>query len=761
MATILVITEKPRVAEKLAAALCKSARQKSAGAGVSYYELERGKDRVLVAPVVGHVYTLAQKEKTSGYPVFDIEWVESSKEGSSSAYTKKYLDSIKKLAKSADEAVNACDYDTEGSVIGGNVIRFACKGIPAKRMLFSSLTEDELQSAFDSRGELDQLSIDAGEARHTLDWFWGINASRALMSALRAAGKFKVMSIGRVQGPSLAILARREKEIAAFVGVPYWQLAAYAKGTEFIHEKERFFDEAESKLVFEESKACKTGEISSVDVRQFKQPPGPPFDLTTLQVEAYKNFGFTPSRTLELAQSLYEQALITYPRTSSQKLPEKLNLQKVIRQIAAQAPYSVLANELVSAKRFVPKEGAKEDSAHVAVYPTGQKPAKLSPEDENLYDLIVRRFLSCFAPDATRESMKVRMALAGKHAYVAEGTRTLEKGWFVFYGPYVHLEEIQLPPFSHGETVKIEKVERREKMTQPPKRFTPASIVRELERENLGTKSTRSAIIDTLYSRSYLSDKKSIKVTSFGLSVYDALAKNVPEIMDEKLTRQFEEEMDSIVEGKYGKQQVISEGKSALSKILEGFKLKEEVVGKALAAGLTTFQRHEDVLGKCDKCAEGKIVIKKSKFGYFAACNKYPACKNTFPLPRMAKVVPKNSQCPQCNTPQVRVFRKGRKPFEMCLLPACPSKAGWAKKEPQQEAQGTGNAEKASLPNAAIAVKPPVAIKPSAESNSAAAKPPLASAAPSAKPVKARKPAAIKKPAVKKRAAGKPPQAPS
>ncbi len=567
---------------------------------------------------------------------------------------------------------------SHNSVIGGNVIRFACKGLPSKRMLFSSLTEDELQEAFDGRGPLDASAIDAGEARHTLDWYWGINASRALMQSLRAAGRYKVMSIGRVQGPALAILAKREKEIAAFVPQAYWQIAAHAKDTEFLHEKERFFDESEANAVYEECKGQQHGTVASVNVRTFKQPPQPPFDLTTLQVEAYRNFGFSPSRTLELAQDLYEQALVSYPRTSSQKLPEKLGLPKIIQQLGQNPQYSALASQLVAAGRYKPREGAKEDSAHVAIYPTGVNPGRLSAEEAKLYDLVARRFLSCFAEPAERESMKVRLLLAGRHGFVAEGTRTLRKGWFDFYGPYVHLEEVQLPPFSQGEQAKIQKVEKREKQTQPPKRYTPASIVRELERQNLGTKSTRSAVVDTLYSRSYLADKKSIKVTAFGLSVHDALQKNVPEIMDEKLTRKFEEEMDSIQEGKFDKDKVVAEGRAALEKILEEFKEREEGIGKSLAAGLQKFERHEDVLGSCNLCKEGKIVIKKSKFGFFAACNKYPACKNTFPLPRNAKIVPKNAQCPECATPEVRVFRKGRRPFEMCLLPSCPTKANWA-----------------------------------------------------------------------------------
>ncbi|HLC47538.1 MAG TPA: DNA topoisomerase I [Candidatus Norongarragalinales archaeon] len=675
----LIISEKPKTAQKIAAALSPNYKTSNLH-GVNYYEFEKDGMKVYVAPAVGHVYTLAQKEKGSGYPVFDIEWKASSEVSDSSDFTRKYLQVLQKLGKEATELVSATDYDIEGSLIAGNIINHMGKGKSAKRMLFSTLTEEDLREAYASAGMLDVSAIEAGEARHIMDFYWGINCSRALMHALRSAGRFKVLSIGRVQGPALAILAHKEKEIAKFKPEKYFEIHAHARKTDFLHEKGRFFDAREADAVYSECSAEKSGVVERVESRKFRQLQPVPFDLTTMQVEAYRNFGMSPTRTLQIAQSLYEGAYISYPRTSSQKLPEKLGLRKIIEQVGKNAAYSKFASLLISQNRLVPHEGEKTDSAHVSIYPTGQIAQKLSPEEGKLYDLIVRRFLSTFAPEAKRESMKVTLKISS-HNFVADGTRTIEEGWFAFYKPYLHLEEIILPDFKQGERVAIERVEKLEKETQPPRRYTPASIIRELERQNLGTKATRSVVVDTLYNRSYLTDKKSIKVTSFGMAIYEALSENVPEIINETLTREFEESVEKIEKGQRKGSEVVEEGRKVLLKILEEFKLNEEKVGKGLLKGHDIAQKNASVLGKCNLCKVGDLQIRKSRYGFFVGCSSYPNCRNIFPLPRNALIEPKNTLCKVCGIPEIKVIRKGKRPFEMCLNPKCESKASWGKKD--------------------------------------------------------------------------------
>jgi len=678
MAT-LIITEKPRVAERIASALAEGPIQRKALQGLSYYSCKRGGEELLIAPAVGHIYSLKQAKKGSSYPVFEIEWAPAFEVEKDAAYTRKYVALLSSLAKKASSFVVACDYDIEGSLIGFNVLRFACGTQQGTRMKFSALTPEDLVEAWEGRGPLDYSNAWAGEARHILDWLWGINLSRALMHAMRSAGVFKVLSIGRVQGPALELLAEREREIAAFKPTPYWEVSALVKGVRFLHERGRFpsLEEAEGAL----ENSDRSGIIVSISKKEFSLPPEPPFDLTSLQIAAYAAFGFAPAQTLELAQSLYEASLISYPRTSSQKLPPKLNLPKIIGELAAQPSYSQLAGALIRSRRFSPREGRKTDPAHPAIYPTGLPPKeKLAEREGKLYDLIVKRFLACFAEPATRESQRV-VARLGKEEFVASGTRSVSEGWLAFYAPYARLEESPFPEFREGERVEAEGVSLQEKKTQPPKRFTPASIIEVLEKKNLGTKSTRAGIIETLYARGYAEDKN-IRVTPFGLAVASALEKNCPEIIDEKLTRGLEEKMNEIQEGKAREEDVVGEGKALLQRILEEFKKKEGEIGAELLSALKETEERQSILGPCPACGKGNLRVLRSRSGkLFAGCSRYPECRNAYPLPQGARIKPLGKACELCGTPRIRVFRKGKRPFEMCLLPTCESKRGWKKNE--------------------------------------------------------------------------------
>ena len=224
-------------------------------------------------------------------------------------------------------------------------------------MKFSALTTSDLREAYAEKGEIDYNNAFAGEARHILDWYFGINLSRALMAAMRAANRFRVMSIGRVQGPALGILAQLELQIKAFVPTPYWEVTTQIKGVEFMHASGRFDAEDSAQNALDSTK--KDGTIESVEKREQVIQPNPPFDLTSLQVEAYRVFGVAPARTMELAQTLYEGSLISYPRTSSQKLPSKLNLNGIIKKLSENLTISACRLAL-SNKWFNPFEGKRE-----------------------------------------------------------------------------------------------------------------------------------------------------------------------------------------------------------------------------------------------------------------------------------------------------------------------------------------------------------------------------------------------------------------
>ncbi|MCX6769076.1 MAG: DNA topoisomerase I [Candidatus Micrarchaeota archaeon] len=670
----LVICEKPKVAEKIAHAIGRGRADRKSLNGTPYYEVERDGEKIVVVSAVGHLYTLRQGKGDRGYPVFDIEWAPTYEVDKDSDYSKKYLETIEKLAPGADEYICACDFDVEGSLIGYNVIRFACGSEIGSRMKFSALTDSDLEDAYVERGKLDVENALAGEARHKLDWFYGINLSRALMAAIRTAGASygQTMSIGRVQGPALAILAKKEAEIAAFVSTPYWEAHCKAKETLFGHTRGRFVKQEEAKAALANSKS--PGTVAKVEKKEYQQAPPPPFDLTSLQVEAHRMFGFAPARTLEFAQTLYEASLISYPRTSSQKLSQKLNLKRVIESLAKNPAYEKSAKGLLAENRLTPMEGKKEDPAHPAIHPTGLR-SGVGEKEGKLYDLITKRFLACFGKPAVREAQKVEIA-SGSEKYSTNGNRTVAQGWFEIYAPYVKLEETTLPQFSEGESVPLSDFAIDEKKTQPPKRYTAASIISELERLGLGTKATRAAVIETLFKRNYLEGTASIKTTPFGMAVYGLLFKVAPEILDEELTHQIEDQMDRIIDGE-NERKAIEEGKRVLLGILAKFDGKEREIGFALLSGLRQKESSDSLLGKCVKCGNDLRMIKSKAGKQFVGCIGYPQCTETYPLPQEAKIIPLGKACEKCGTPNIRVVRKARKTFEMCINPNCETKKNW------------------------------------------------------------------------------------
>jgi len=663
--TVLIITEKPQAAQKIASAL--GSPIKRSEDGVAYYELTRGGKIITVASAVGHLFNLTYSAGQKGWPIFELEWQPSYvKKGSE--FTKKYYDVLTDLARTTESIIVATDYDIEGEVIGWNVVRFICRKTTAKRMKFSTLTAPELEQAYESaHAELNWGNAYAGETRHYLDWLYGINLSRALMAAIKTTGSFRILSIGRVQGPTLKIIVDREREIESFKPEPYWQVFAYSQGIEFKHPK----DISDSTLL-EQFKEIKEANAST-KTTEVATPPPVPFDLTTLQREAYHFFKMNPSATLATAQKLYIAGLISYPRTSSQKIPEAIQPKKILKALSKRFQF------VKEATRQSPFEGKKTDPAHPSIYPTGEY-AKLVDNEEKLYNLIVQRFVAAFCPDAIISRKQIMLLPIRKPElnFTANASTILKKGWMAVYPSGV--EESQLPDING--LVKVDEIKFVEKETQPPARFTPASLIALLEKKNLGTKATRSTIIDTLFERGYL-DGKSIKATELGVRLITALENHSKIIIDEDLTRQLEEEMERIQEldkDLYEHERlVLTKAKEIISKIAEEFKTKEKEIGAELLKGLETLRQEQNeanTLCSCPACKNGnlRIMFSKKTRRSFVACSAYPACTQTFSLPpnSLIKKTDNNKRCESDNFPKLLAIRKGKRPWEFCFNPECP-----------------------------------------------------------------------------------------
>lgn len=672
----LIICEKPSAAKKVADALATGKALKKNEKGVPYYEVTHGNRDIVVACAVGHLFTVAEKgDKKWTYPVFDIEWVQSSKQNKASAYTSKYAAAIKKLSKDADEFTVATDYDIEGEVIGLNVIRYLCKQKDANRMKFSTLTKPDLVKSYENKQKhLDWGQAYAGETRHFLDWLYGINLSRALTASIKATGRYKVMSSGRVQGPALKLIVDKEKEIKKFIPEPYWNIQLLGKTGEYDveawHIDENIFDKKKASKIMEKIEGTKEGTIKDIQKKRFNKQPPNPFDLTALQIEAYRSLKFSPKDTLAIAQELYIAGLISYPRTSSQELPKEIGYKKILEDLKNQNHYKKLCEKLLSKKELTPNNGTKKDPAHPAIYPTGVI-SDIEGRKAKLYDLIVRRFLATFADPAVRETVKWIIDVK-KEDFTTKGTTTIEKGWQEFYGPHVKIEEQLLPSVNKDAKVNINEINMLDKETQPPKRFTPSSIIKELEKRNLGTKSTRAAIIDTLYQRGY-AEGTSLQATELGIHTVETLEKYISQILDEEMTRHFEEEMEEIRQKTKDEKEVLSEAKVILTKILKEFKLKEKQVGESLYQANIETQRKAATIGNCPVCEAGKLVIKKGKYGKFIACNRYPDCDATFKLPQNGKITKSKKVCEECNHPMIKVS-KVKSHQEICINPNCRTK---------------------------------------------------------------------------------------
>lgn len=681
----LIVTEKPEAARRIAQALDHRGKpQKMEEKGVPYFQALR--DRTLIViPALGHLYTVVhERGGRNYYPVFSFRWAPRHLAEKGAKQIRAWIEAFRGMAENAEEFIDACDYDLEGSLIGYCVLKYACGGKEGvgKRMRFSTLTKSELEKAYEGLlPQLDFGQIEAGRTRHEVDWLYGINLSRALtLAAKRWSGRYATLSTGRVQGPTLKFLVEREKEIRCFVPVPYWDIKAEVETGGSVYEVEyeerRIGRRAEADAVVD---ACegKTGEIKSVGVKEFRQSPPIPFDVGSLQTEAYRLFGYTPRQTLNIAQRLYLQALISYPRTSSQKLPPVIDYKAILAALSRERSYRDLAAELLKKAELTPNQGKKEDPAHPAVYPTGNLPeTALSGPEKRIFDLVVRRFMAVFGDPAVRQSVKVSIEVNG-HLFHLRGRRVLSQGWMRFYEPYVKVEEVLLPPLEEGEKLLFRHVIREDKFTNPPPRYNPSSILKKMEEVGIGTKATRADIIQTLYNRGYITER-SITVTSLGFDVTEVLDRYCPSVVSVELTRNLEERMDRIQGNRVKREDVLLDAVDRLKPVLEGFKGSEEAVGEALSNAIKRARMQERIIGRCPDCGTGNLMILYSRRTgkRFIGCTNYfkNLCQTSFPLPQKGTVKPARRECRACGWPQVEVRMKGRRPWILCFNPRCPRK---------------------------------------------------------------------------------------
>ncbi|ASB50706.1 type IA DNA topoisomerase [Alkalitalea saponilacus] len=587
----------------------------------------------------------------------------------------KQFKAIEQLVKNAEMVINCGDAGQEGEVIQRWVLQKAECKCPVKRLWISSLTEEAIREGFEKlhAGEQFDALYAAGSARAIGDWLLGINATR--LYTLKYGQQGQVLSIGRVQTPTLALIVERQKEIDNFTPQPYWELKTVYKEVTFNNSEGRFTNKDEAEKAIETIRG-KEFEITGFGRKKGKESPPRLFDLTSLQVECNRKFGLSADETLKTIQLLYEKKLTTYPRVDTTFLSNDM-YPKIGGILKGLKPYEALTTPLLEKK--IPKSKKVFDdnkvTDHHAIIPTGQNPSSSLSRDEKLvFDMVTRRFIAAFYPDAVINTTTVEGKVETVN-FKATGKQIIEPGWRVVLkqAGSGKSDDSILPEFTKGEKGPHEP-DLQEKETQPPKPFTEATLLRAMEtagkqvddeelrdvmKENgIGRPSTRAAIIETLFKRKYIiKNRKSLAPTITGMQLIDTIRNE--SVKSAELTGQWEKKLRDIEHGKYDAGEFMNELKQMVSDIvhtvrreptINRIEVVQEEDGRNSRKETATDEKSDD--GKCPRCGEGTMLKGKQAWG----CSRYKeGCQTVVPFVFMGKQLTPN----QMET----LFKKGKTPL--------------------------------------------------------------------------------------------------
>ncbi len=649
-ALILCIAEKPSVGKEIARIIGARDRRDGYFEGNGYY----------VSWTFGHLcslktpddYTDAWKRwGLSSLPMipprFQIKVIDN-------PGVQKQFNTLKSLIENSTEIINCGDAGIEGELIQRWVLSLARCNKPVKRLWISSLTDEAIKEGFNNlkHGKEFDLLYAAGNARAIGDWLLGMNASR-LYTVKYANGK-GVLSIGRVQTPTLALIVNRHNEILNFIPETYWEIKTKFREVIFNSTTKKFANQEEAIKLLENIKNKEFEIISSSKKKANEQPP-PLFDLTSLQVECNKKFNFTADDTLKFIQKLYEQKLVTYPRVDTTYLPDNMH-PKVKDILKEMKPYLNFTKEITD-KPIRKNKKVFDDSKitdHHAIIPTGIVPSGgMAIQEKQVYDIIARKFIAAFYPDCIVSNTTVIGDVDGNE-FSATGKVILEEGWRVLYpkkdNDTADEEDYEMPIFTKGERGP-HYPDLLEKQTQPPKYYTEATLLRAMEtagkqvedpelrdlmKENgIGRPSTRANIIETLFKRSYVvRQKKNLVPTITGVELIKTI--NSELLKSVELTGLWEKKLRQIEKGEYNAQTFMDEMKQMVTDLVNEVKkenfatitISEENIKKSTKTEIVikTEEKAEKEIKvsnisslTCPKCKKGIILKGKTAFG----CNAF------------------------------------------------------------------------------------------------------------------------------------------
>ncbi|HJZ34898.1 MAG TPA: DNA topoisomerase I [Solirubrobacterales bacterium] len=727
----LIVTEKNSSAKKIAEVLGAPSGGPKADKTfkVPFYTWTNadGRDEMAIG-LKGHVLGPAFPEgysnwqKTDLHDLIDADLIKE-------ATDKNVVKAIKKMAKEADELVIATDFDREGELIGLEALEEMLDANPALgtredtargdlkilRARYSATTKEELLRAFDNLDYLSYPLANAGAARQDIDLLWGATLTRAVSLSTRRFGS-NFLSVGRVQSPTLGLIVEREMERRAHVAVPFWELFAKFEHPDGVfethHTVDKFWEEAEATKAL--AGTTSPGVVKAVTARKNTRKPPTPLNTTAFTTDASSRLGITPASAMRIAEDLYMDGFISYPRTDNTVYPSSLPTRELIRSLTNIKEFSA-ASGLNDLPTLTPTRGKKEDAAHPPIYPTQAiQPGALEGPKKRVYELVVRRFLATFSPPLITESTRADIE-AGSETYFVRGSVVVDPGFAGIY-TYARSADEEIPALREGQELALAAVPefRPEedpdanpwivgKETQPPSRISQGKLIELMEERGLGTKATRADIIQKLFDRGYVYGNPPIP-TETGIALFEAFKKYVPRMASPEMTADIEAEMDRIAQGQMTKSKVVSDSRELLHKTWTEMDEKKEDLAKVVWKGMD----EDRILGPCKVCEEAgrtkedgspnmlRIIRAKKSGKRFVGCSGWKAdsepddpksCDQTFPLPQRGDVFRLEERCSICDrTPRLKVQPFRGRPWNLCLNDDCESMQEMKKRRAEREA---------------------------------------------------------------------------
>ncbi|PSQ25910.1 DNA topoisomerase I [Halobacteriales archaeon QS_9_68_17] len=661
----LIITEKDNAARRIADILSGGTADAERRNGVDVYEWG-GKRCVGLS---GHVVGVDFPDEYSDWrDVEPVELIDASVEKKPTQ--ENIVSTLRLLAREADAATIATDYDREGELIGKEayeLVRGVNEEAPIQRVRFSSITENEVREAFDNPEDLDFDLAAAGEARQIIDLVWGAALTRFLsLSAGQLGDDF--ISVGRVQSPTLKLIVDREREIRAFDPEDYWELFADLAKDDTEFEAQYFYrdeDGNEAERVRAEDAADEADEtlaaadavtVDRVNRRTRTDAPPAPFN-TTQFIRAAGSLGYSAQRAMSIAEDLYTAGYVTYPRTDNTVYPDDLKPTDLLDEFVGHREFGDDAESLLERDEISPTRGDEETTDHPPIHPTGEFPGagELSDDEWEVYELVVRRFFATVADDATWEHLKVVASTDGL-SLKANGKRLVEAGYHEVY-PYFSTSENYVPDMSEGEALAVGDVRLEEKQTQPPRRYGQSRLIETMEDMGVGTKSTRHNTIEKLYDRGYVENDPP-RPTQLAMAVVEAAEEFADLVTSEEMTSRLERDMTAIAEGEATLDDVTDESRGMLETVFDSLTDSREEIGDHLRKSLKADKR----LGPCPECGDDLLVRRSNRGSAFVGCDGYPDCEYTLPLPNTGKPLILDGTCDEHDLHEVKMLA-GRQTF--------------------------------------------------------------------------------------------------